>query len=267
MPFVAHRALNWAPIEIDETWKLNTVPKGLALTVCNSLQCETCRLLFLDIRFDDTEMNSLYSGYRESEYVKLRDQYEPGYAKRNSNFEARAEWLPAVEALICPHLQTPEFGGGIRILDFGGDTGINTPFRLAGGEIDVYDISAAVTLEGVRPVSSSYALTQNYDLVVCSMLLEHVSDPAEILLEVAKYLKPESLLYIEVPYETLMRELNDSLQAVQSKRHWHEHINFYSRVAMRKLLEQTGFHIVEENILEAPTSTSGWVFQVLVRVS
>jgi hypothetical protein len=65
MPFVAHRALNWAPIEINETWKLDTIPTSLAFTICNSLHCETCHFLFLDIRFDNFEIGILYCGYRQ----------------------------------------------------------------------------------------------------------------------------------------------------------------------------------------------------------
>lgn len=263
MPFVAHRALNWAPIEIDETWNLNTIPNGLAFTVCNSLQCESCRFLFLDIRFDDTEMNRLYAGYRETEYVELRDHYEPGYALRNFELAKRADWLPFAEALISPYLHRPK-SGRIRILDFGGGTGINTPFRLADAEIDIYDISASGTLKGVNSVSPSSALVQNYDLVVCSMLLEHVSDPAEILRNLTNYMRPETLLYIEVPYERLMRDFGDSVQAVRSKRHWHEHINFYSRDSIRALIKPFGFVVVEDRVFEAPTSNSGWVLQVLV---
>jgi 2-polyprenyl-3-methyl-5-hydroxy-6-metoxy-1,4-benzoquinol methylase len=116
--------------------------------------------------------------------------------------------------------------GAIRILDFGGDTGINTPFRLAVADIDIDDISTAQTLAGVRKVLPAYALTQNYDLVVCSMVLERVVNPDDTLREICKYLEPESLHYIEVPYEEIMRDSNDPLQAIQSKRHWHEHINF-----------------------------------------
>jgi len=266
MPFVAHRALNWAPIEIDETWNLSTIPNGLAFTVCNSLQCESCRFLFLDIRFDDTEMNRLYAGYRETEYVELRDHYEPGYALRNFELAKRADWLPFAEALISPHLHRPK-SGRIRILDFGGGTGINTPFRLADAEIDIYDISASGTLKGVNSVSPSSALAQNYDLVVCSMLLEHVSDPAEILRNLTNYMRPETLLYIEVPYEKVMSELNDSLQAVQSKRHWHEHINFFSTDSIRTLVNSTGLEKIAEQVVDAPAASAESVLQIVAKVS
>jgi hypothetical protein len=65
MPFVAYRAFGWTPVEITPEWGLRTIQTGMAYPLCNSLQCQACGLLFLDIRFDETEMAALYGGYRE----------------------------------------------------------------------------------------------------------------------------------------------------------------------------------------------------------
>jgi len=84
MPFVAERVFGWLPANIDSTWGLRDVGSGMAYSVCNTLKCDACELLFLDIRFDDDEMNRLYSGYRESDYNRMREKYEPGYTERNT---------------------------------------------------------------------------------------------------------------------------------------------------------------------------------------
>src|SRR5665647_1136619 len=79
MPFVAHRTFGWEPVEITDDWGLKTIRNGMAYSICNSIQCSNCGLLFLDIRFNESEMNSLYDGYREKQYTELREKYEPGY--------------------------------------------------------------------------------------------------------------------------------------------------------------------------------------------
>ena len=83
MPFVSHRVFNWRPIVIDETWGLNTISNGKAYSICNTLCCVNCGLIYLDYRFSDSEMSNLYKNYRDEEYVNLRDYYEPGYKERN----------------------------------------------------------------------------------------------------------------------------------------------------------------------------------------
>ena len=64
MPFISHRAFNWRPVVIDETWGLNSIKKGNAYSLCNSLFCKRCGFLFLDIRFSDDELSRLYENYR-----------------------------------------------------------------------------------------------------------------------------------------------------------------------------------------------------------
>ena len=51
MPFISHRAFNWKPAQIDETWGLSTIKNGNAYSLCNSMFCNRCGFLFLDIRF------------------------------------------------------------------------------------------------------------------------------------------------------------------------------------------------------------------------
>jgi hypothetical protein len=118
MPFVAARVFDWYPVEIDEDWGLKTIQNGHAYSICNSLQCQDCHLLFLDIRFTDEELGKLYSDYRGLEYSQLREQFEPGYIERNSRLNEGVPFLDQVESFIRPHLQFP-----IALLDWGGDTG------------------------------------------------------------------------------------------------------------------------------------------------
>ena len=115
MPFVAHRTFGWAPVIIDETWGLSTIKNGNAYSICKSLFCDICGLLFLDIRFSEAELENLYSDYRGVEYNKLRDFYEPGYAQRNDGLNAGVNYIKEIEDFLRPHLKFP-----LTILDWGG---------------------------------------------------------------------------------------------------------------------------------------------------
>ena len=60
MPFVADRIFGWRPTEISPEWGLRDIPAGMASSVCKTMMCEDCGMLFLDMRFDDEEMAALY---------------------------------------------------------------------------------------------------------------------------------------------------------------------------------------------------------------
>lgn len=262
MPFVAHRTFGWAPVEITPAWGLKTLATGMAYTVCNSVQCRQCSHLFLDIRFDDTEMAALYDGYREPAYTALREHYEPGYAERNTGLVAGVPFLADIEAFLAPHLALPP-----RVLDWGGDTGANTPFKDANSLLHIYDISNKTGLvAGARQVGREEAAAHTYDLVVCSNVLEHIPYPSELLADVIGAMSADTVLYVEVPHEQLVREGSGSL--VEQKKHWHEHINFYTEQSMRTLLGNCGLDIIDLAFLHKTDGKVHYhVFQIAARLA
>lgn len=239
MPFVAHRALGWQPVEIDDSWGLNTIENGFAYTVCNSLYCDDCSFLFLDIRFSDEEMNSLYDGYREKYYVDLRDHYEPGYRIRNDALNSGEDYLSKVEVFLSSYLAMP-----INMLDWGGDTGKNSPFKSNSNHFHIYDISNKPVIDGAERVDKKTALQTEYDLVVSSQVLEHVPYPADVILDMKKAMGPNTILYIEVPYEDIMRNAGGAQDLHLKKKHWHEHINFFNDQSLRILLKSCGLEVL-----------------------
>ena len=237
MPFVAHRALGWKPVVIDESWGLATIPKGNALSICNSLYCPECGLVFLDIRFSNNELDNLYRDYRGADYTALRDYYEPGYAKRNALLDSGAPHIAANEAFLKPHLTFP-----LRILDWGGDTGRNTPFKDCNEVFDIYDISGKPVIDGARSVSHLTALGTDYNLIVCNAVLEHVPYPSDVLNDIKRVMRKDTILYVELPFEDLMLSEEDLPHL--RKRHWHEHVNFFSQHSLKRLLGGCGLTIL-----------------------
>jgi hypothetical protein len=81
-----------------------------------------------------------------------------------------------------------------------------------------------------------------------------------------RLLGPDTLLYLEVPHEALVREHPGSLELAPLKRHWHEHVNFFTETAMRRLLARLGLVVVD--ILRLPVDlswTRGEIMGVLAR--
>ena len=202
MPFIAHRVYQWEPALIDASWGLQTISEGHAYALCNSLLCSECNLLFLDIRFSDREMARLYKNYRDDTYTALRDRYEPGYRVRNEGLVQGINYLHEIETFLQPHLPDT-----LRVLDWGGDTGVNTPFKEgAANTVHIYDISGLETTGRLRKVSKETAAQHVYDLIVCSNVLEHVPYPRLVLAEIMAVMTPTTVLYIEVPMENLVKE-------------------------------------------------------------
>jgi SAM-dependent methyltransferase len=240
MPFIADRVYQWKPVIIDESWGLKTIVAGHAYSLCNSLLCCQCKLLFLDIRFSESEMARLYESYRGESYTTLRESYEPGYQARNNDLVLGVEYLDQVENFLAPHL--PKV---IKILDWGGGTGINTPFRRNPGNATfIYDLSGVEVEAEVRKISQSAIHQNKYDLIVCSSLLEHLPYPRNVLAEIKRVMTMSSVLYIEVPLEKIVEENHSNSNLLNKKRHWHEHINFFSERSIIEMVTSAGMHIL-----------------------
>lgn len=239
MPFVANRAFGWTPVEITPEWGLRTLRPGMAYPLCSSLQCRQCGLLFCDIRFSDAEMAALYAGYRGPDYARQREGFEPGYAAVNAAMLAHTPDTGPAEAFLLPHVKAQP-----RVLDWGGDTGDNTPFAASAQAVDIFDISDQPVVPGARRVSQADLQGAAYDLVVLSHVLEHVPEPADLVRSAAATLDQDAILYVEVPYEALIAAAPASRDLAASKKHWHEHVNFFTEPAMRALLAGCGLEVV-----------------------
>jgi hypothetical protein len=257
MPFVADRVFGWKPVRIDESWGLRTIRTGNAYTSCNSLYCCGCGFLFLDMRFSEVELNNLYRDYRGESYVALRDHYEPGYALRNAELKEGIKYSNCIEEFLEPYFTFP-----ISVLDWGGDTGKNTPFKNRSTRIDVYDVSGVTPIEGVRLVRRAQLDNASYDLIVCSNVLEHISYPLDLLEDIGRVMTRNTRLYLEVPFEAVM--VNHPEDPYVYKHHWHEHINFFSETSLRYLVAAAGMKIIELKRLQLESFESPvYLFQLL----
>lgn len=235
MPFLAHRIFGWDSAEITPDWNMRDLALGRAYSVCNTLACEACGLIFLDMRFDDEEMAALYADYRGPAYRAEREQFEPGYGARNDILLGGSPYIPTIEAILAPYV-----GASPRVLDWGGDTGVNTPFKGTASIHHIYEISNKPVVANARRIDFEEAISVEYDLIVSLQVLEHVPFPGELLDKISMVMKPKTVLYMEVPHEELMRTVLETGTRIAQKRHWHEHINFFSETAITAMLRRSG---------------------------
>jgi hypothetical protein len=258
MPFVAERALGWGPVDITEDWGLNTIPAGQAMCRVNTRACEDCGPMFLDLRFGEEEMQNLYYDYRGNDYNALRIKYEPGYLSKTGVFTERTSWLDVTEAWIESEIGKPK-----TVLDWGGGSGINSCFLNDDVDLYIHDISNVDLEPGAKSYSDSQAL-RSFDLVTCMQVLEHVADPLDLLHTMTGFMSTGSFLYFELPFERIMQDNIGTDERVTLKRHWHEHINFFSERGLAELATRAGLKVVASRVY-SPTNnrTGGEIFQFI----
>lgn len=90
------------------------------------------------------------------------------------------------------------------------------------------------------------------DMVICSEVLEHVSIPSQLLLEIRRVLKPDGICLLSVPNEATYGFLNffERINSFSSD----SHINFYNILILKKLLFRTGFDIQDLQKISPPVT-------------
>ena len=136
-----------------------------------------------------------------------------------------------------------------RILDYGGGDGrLLEEFVERGDDCYLVDYSVRVirgvtkladTLKGVEPGAQ-------FDIIICSHVLEHVFDPLEVLSALRGLLVTGGVLFVEVPLE-LWRSVPLASEPVT-------HVNFFSDVSMQYLLARSGYSVARCTIGEMPLS-------------
>jgi SAM-dependent methyltransferase len=177
-PFVAHRT------GVSET---------------RTCTCSRCGLRFSSHRWTPQQAISLYAGYRDPDYDRERQAFEPGYSSGHLN--APRDYLPDIEAWVTEYLNPAS------VLDIGGNDGRNTPFA---------DRATVWEIGDPEPDGT-------YDLIVLAHVLEHAPWPRDLLAVARRHIAPNGLIYAEVPIEPLMDV-------------WHEHISRFDETSLAATL-------------------------------
>lgn len=209
-----------------------TIPYGL---------CATCNFLAPWPELSNDLLIDYYSYYLSEAYKNARLALEPDYAKiaylhgSQEEFNLRrvqhTDYLMPILSEYFNKINDQK----LRLLDYGGgDGGIQPISNLI--ESDIYEIGR------------ENLCSENYDVVQCLHVLEHVGHPLETCKNAFNYCRDGGLLYLEVPYEFPgIENVSRGILAGCD-----EHINKFSPMSVLGLLETLGGKIlfVEEGLVE-----------------
>ncbi len=169
-------------------------------------QCNECQLVFVDSKY------YLSAAEEKAEY----DLHQNA-----ANDQGYRQFLNRLFIPIDQKLRGE--GNG---LDFGSGPGptLSLMFEEAGYTMAIYDIFYA---------NDKTVLTQNYDFICCSEVVEHLSEPGRIIVQLWKQLKPGGILGI----------MTKRVKSLQAFTHWHykndlTHICFFSENSFEWLAQQ-----------------------------
>jgi len=116
----------------------------------------------------------------------------------------------------------------------------------SGVEINSKLVNEAKKKYGINIINSkieafqSTMLSQNYDLVTFSHVLEHLFNPGKIFEQIKNLLNNEGLLYIEVPSIEMASKHEGPVELMAFT-----HIRHFSEVSLAKFLESHGFRKIQ----------------------
>jgi hypothetical protein len=239
-PFFAARALQIMPIQIDNA-ELTDIQPGTSYVPAPTIFCNNCSSLTCGLRLGKDSVDRYYKNYQSDEFLGMRIKFEPSFSRRLNDrsspnvIRKRGEavtYMGLVENVIQKTIGSlPD-----RILDIGGGTGANTPFkgRVPGA---IFDID--------RSLGYSEPQQDTWPLVTLMNILEHVMNPVDFLKEAATHvMNPGGYLVVEVPWEPIMRRICFEESAWRTKLIWTEHVNFFSKEGVKKCLELSGLDLI-----------------------
>ena len=194
------------------------------------LECNFCKLVFLST-FD--HINDTF--YEES--GMLNGQVDLEKYRKNSYKDD----LRRAEDLSTKIL-------GKRVLDFGCGAGgflkliSNKADFVAGVELDKV-IRATINDEGIRCFSNIDDIEGQYDVITLFHVLEHLTNPIEMLKELQTYLAPNGQIIIEVPNseDALLTLYKDKY--FSDFTYWSCHTYLYNSSNLATIVEKSGLRV------------------------
>ncbi len=122
-----------------------------------------------------------------------------------------------------------------RVLDFGGGDGrLMRDFVTSGCESYLVDYSEEVCAGITRLGSTESDIPEDaeFDLIVCSHVIEHVANPLTVLSKLKEFLRLNGTIYVEVPMEIW--------GGAPLQKEPVTHVNFFTSASTRRLFDRAG---------------------------
>ncbi|MBS3064912.1 MAG: class I SAM-dependent methyltransferase [DPANN group archaeon] len=206
----------------DTTFVTKTVQDGQEFKL---VKCASCDLIYLNPRLTWDTIKGIYSENKLDNfqyYLNTKDLDEQTFTER----------LNLIRQYTTPG----------KVLDIGSSIGIflhaahKQGWQIFGMELNKEEAKYSEENFGVKLVSS-YGTKPKFDLINMSDVIEHFTHPKEELQKISKALKQNGLLLISTP------DFDNKLtRKVAIKPH--EHLYYFDKTTLTKLLEDTGFKVL-----------------------
>jgi hypothetical protein len=195
-------------IEIEKI-ELTLIDNIMLNNTLNVKLCTECNFYFSDSNNTQEDYNNYYltyNNYQQQTYCLDKDT-------RGAEF-------------ICKNMNTNEIK---TIIDYGSGNGTLSKILSEHFLVDQFDIGMEIN-------------TKKYDCLIISHVLEHIYDLNNFIYEISKNIKDDGVLYIEIPNAEYYDKIINicPLQEINV-----EHINFFSKYALNKLLINNGFYCIQ----------------------
>lgn len=232
--------------------------------------CPDCGFAYYTLRPNDEQIQRFYTGYRGEEYQKQRQKYDCWYTPELNRVitddlnDVKSKKVRLSE-ILKKYVDLTKIKS---VLDYGGDKGQNLPDDFDYAQRFVYDLSGSEPCEGIVSIGSNEEIGK-YDFVICQGVLEHASDPEEMVHDLIKVAEVGGYLYIEVPFDSpFYKKRFHNFQFLFSKyfsfnnlvKHYikmrknrfsnpmNEHLNYFTQKSLETLLKNAGCLIVHSQV-------------------
>jgi 2-polyprenyl-3-methyl-5-hydroxy-6-metoxy-1,4-benzoquinol methylase len=208
-------------------------------------QCSSCGLIFQDINQTLEQLKEYYNAeYQKTNSLDLSREQTPR-EHFNDSILSKQPILDAITPYLRPDMSVLDIGCGAGELLYNVKPHVR---EVVGVELNTAfvdfinrDLGIEAHAEDLNRIDFA---GRQFDLILCINALDHMPNPHETLATIQKILKPDGILYLEVPNKD--EALNDYLPEPNKSEYntffWHKaHFFYFTRNTLQKILEKYGF--------------------------
>ena len=213
------------------------------------LKCSRCALVYLEPVGGASKAYYAGKKYRKRHGPDLKKASSPREIF-NAYFSFQKPIIKAIEPIIRPNM---------KVLDVGCSTGhflaalkgrVKERVGLELGEAPAAFIKKNLDFKVYsEPIERVKISEGPFDLITALQVLEHIADPINFLKGMARNLKPNGYLYLEIPNVTEALLTVFKIKEYEDFYYREPHLFYYSKKTLKALLKKAGF---EGEIKNAP---------------